>query len=204
LPLYAVVRFEREVMTPEGPKINKTFRQCKWDAAAQTWVPGIKGVQRVIYRLHELTTMAHPHSLAPVFVTEGERDCEALVTLGFQATTAAMGAGAWLPSYTVQLARLTDVRMRGVIVWPDADAPGRAHGLQIVKTLMTYHRGNFRFEWKWLEAPDGAKDAAEWIAQGGTADDLHRLIAELPSNRLPTLRSTSRRDVLELRRRLSR
>ncbi len=74
--LYDVVRFE-----------PKDFRQR---AADGTW--SIKNIRRVLYRLPELK------GKAKVFITEGEKDADALWALGLPATTNAGGAGNGAPN----------------------------------------------------------------------------------------------------------
>jgi hypothetical protein len=56
------------------------------------WVWNLEGVRRVLYRLPELIK-ADPND--PVFVPEGEKDCDRLAGLGLVATTNSGGAGKW-------------------------------------------------------------------------------------------------------------
>ena len=65
----------------------------------------------------------------PVVVVEGEQCVEILREIGVNATTCAGGAGKFSREHAEQL------RGRNVIVWPDADSPGRRHGEQVCAFL---------------------------------------------------------------------
>ena len=58
----------------------------------------------------------------PIFVTEGEKDADAVRALGHWATTNVRGAGQWRDRYAADLAGASQV-----IVVADRDAAGRAH-----------------------------------------------------------------------------
>lgn len=112
--LFQVVRYE-----------PKDFRQRKPnDAGGWDW--STKGVRAVPYRLPELKA-SDPNVL--VFVVEGEKDAEALVSLGFVATTNAGGAGKWTAEQAAHLAG------RNVVIIGDNDEPGRRHAQQVAATL---------------------------------------------------------------------
>ena len=148
--LYQVVRFD-----PKG------FRQRRPDGNGG-WVWKMDGVERVLYRLPELLA-ADP--AAWVFVVEGEKDVDALVKLGLVATCNPGGAGKW--------GRVSDTSAmagRRVCVIADADEPGRAHAADIARSIQ-----GKAAEVRVMELP-GAKDAAEWIAAGGTAEALLALM----------------------------
>lgn len=107
--LYEVVRF-----------VPKNFRQR---AADGTW--SVKGIRKVVYRLPEL------HGKKTVYVTEGEADANRLWDLQLPATTNAGGAGKWHDEYAHQLQA---AGVRNVVIIPDSDAPGHAHGLQVARS----------------------------------------------------------------------
>jgi hypothetical protein len=104
-----------------------------------------------------------------VFCTEGERDADALVALGLCATCNAGGAGKWQVGYTSALTGAN------VVVIADKDAPGRSHAAMVLEAL-TGKATSVRV----LELPDRdghpVKDAADWIAAGGTAAELQALV----------------------------
>jgi DNA primase len=82
---------------------------------------------KIPYRLPQL--LAAPLT-ATIYFVEGEKDADALAKLGFTATTASEGAGAkWPPELTPYC------KDRHVVVLPDADKAGRAHGQKVAKVL---------------------------------------------------------------------
>jgi hypothetical protein len=113
-PLYRTVRLDG----PDGKRIWQERRENGG------WEKRLGDTRRVLYRLPELAGAAVVH------VAEGEPCADALAHLGFVATTSPMGAGKWRPEYADQLARA-----RRVIVWADADEPGRQHARTIADSL---------------------------------------------------------------------
>jgi hypothetical protein len=152
--LYEVVRFD-----------PKDFRQRRPDGrGGSIWKLG--DVRRVLYRLSELIeAISGEHT---VFVVEGEKDVENLAKLNIVATTSPGGANKWRTEYN-QVFRSADV-----VIIPDADAPGRAHGRDVAAQLSPVAR-----RLRMLELPD-AKDASDWIAAGGTAEELWALVEISP------------------------
>lgn len=135
--LYQIVRYE-----PKG------FSQ-RYPDGRGGWI-WRKHPRQVLYRLPEVLE-------APiVFVTEGEKDVETLRSHGFVATTNAGGAQApWLPEFTAAL------HGREVILWPDADVPGRRRVLTIARALLGQAAKIIV-----LEPEPVAKDATAWFGQG--------------------------------------
>jgi hypothetical protein len=81
----------------------------------------------VLYRLPEL--LAAPPGVT-VYVAEGEKDADTLAGLGLVATTMPCGTRmGWLDSYTPHLAG------RHVVIFPDADGPGRRHAAAVEDAL---------------------------------------------------------------------
>ena len=80
----------------------------------------------MLYRLPELLAADSAHT---VFVVEGEKDVDRLWAGGLVATTNPHGAGKWRPEYGESL------RGRHVVILPDNDAPGRAHGEHVAHAL---------------------------------------------------------------------
>jgi RNA binding exosome subunit len=125
------------------------------------WVWSLEGVRRVPYRLPELlegVSMGHP-----VYIAEGEKGVEALARLGVIATCSPMGAGKWRDEYNEHLAGAD------VVILPDNDKPGEDHADMVAKSLkgvaaqVTVLR---------LAGLSKGADVADWIAAGGTAEDL--------------------------------
>jgi len=127
-----------------------------------------KGVREVPYRLPEVLAAAAAGSV--VFVVEGEKDADALAKLGLAATTGPDGAGKWNTTFTEVL------RDAHVVICPDADEPGRKHGELVARSV---HGTAASVRVVSLGRP-GVKDAADWIAAGGTRAALLEIIGEAP------------------------
>jgi len=113
--LFQVVRFN-----------PKSFKQRRPDGNGG-WIWNMDGVQRVLYRLPQVIEAVKTGQM--VFVVEGEKDVEALESLGVVATTNPGGAGKWQESYT---ATLTGAQ---VVVIADKDTPGRKHAQLVAASL---------------------------------------------------------------------
>ncbi len=123
--LYQKVRYE-----------SKDFRCRRPDGqGGWIWRDALNGVRRVIYRLPELRAALAEKS-RPVFVVEGEKDCDALWARGLLATTnldgaAKAGKPKWRDEYTEQLLRAGG---KQIVVIPDADAAGVAHAKAVAES----------------------------------------------------------------------
>ena len=132
------------------------------------WVKDIKGVGLVPYRLPDLIAADPVHR---VYVSEGEKDCDRLVSLGLVATTNAMGAGNWRDEYNDHL------RGRDVVVLADNDDTGRRHVRKVADSL-----AGVAASVKILELPGlpPKGDVSDWLDAGGTAAELEVLADEVP------------------------
>lgn len=148
--LYQVVRY-----------IPKGFRQRRPDGRGG-WIWKLGDVHRVLYRLPELL---HRSEDAPVWIVEGEKDADVLAGHGLAATTNAGGAGKWKSENTATL------KDADVLIVPDTDAPGLAHGEEVARHL----RGTAA-RVRMLTLPQG-KDVADFLSSGGTVADLTALAA---------------------------
>ena len=108
--LFQVVRFK-----------PKDFRQRRPDGNGG-YIWNVQGVDRVVYRLPEI------QGKEAVFVTEGEKDADRLLSIGLTATTCSGGAEKWRDQYSGQL---RDVGVKRVAIIPDNDDPGRTHADQV-------------------------------------------------------------------------
>ena len=153
--LYQSVRFH-----PKG------FIQRKPSGAG--WAYKLNGVRRIPYRLPELLT-ADPSER--IYIVEGEKDVDTLVSLGLVATTNAGGAGKWRDEYSEHL------RGRHVVIIPDNDDPGRKHAEQVAHSL----RG-VSATISILELPDlpPKGDVSDWLDAGGSAEWLCALADDAP------------------------
>lgn len=163
--LYEVVRLK-----PKG------FRQRRPDGREWAW--NMNGVRRVLYRLPEVL------QAVDVFLVEGEKDANALKTIGVTATTNAGGAGKWTSELTAQLQA-----HQHIVIIPDNDEPGRKHAQQVAAALV----GKVASV-KILELPglsEKGADVSDWLAAGGNRDQLEVLAQAAPEFR-PDSRSEDR------------
>jgi 5S rRNA maturation endonuclease (ribonuclease M5)/DNA-binding transcriptional ArsR family regulator len=154
-PLFEVVRFT-----------GKQFRQRLPDG---TW--GLNGVRRVLYRVPRLLEAVKRGE--DVMVVEGERDADTLHKLGIAATTNPQGAGKWRDEFSESL------RGAKVTIVADADAPGRAHALQVAESLRGVAATVNLVE------PTRGKDISEHLASGGSIGshaevEIHSSLGDQP------------------------
>jgi len=136
----------------------KDFRQRR--TVNGTWVWNLNGVRLVPYRLPEL--IAAVENDETIYVTEGERDVEAIVAAGGAATCNPGGAGKWRDEYSQYLAGAD------VVVVADKDDAGRKHARQVKGSLVGVARSV-----RVVEALTG-KDAADHFEAGHTLRDFAR------------------------------
>ncbi len=170
-PLYEVVRYE-----------PKDFRQRRPDGRGG-WIWNLEGVGRVVYNLPAVVAVVEAARREPddpawtVFITEGEKDADALNALGLVATTNTGGAGKWRDQYAEVL------RGGRAVIIADKDRDedekhpkGRAHADAVASSLAGKVTSLKR-----IEMPgDHVKDASDWLAAGGTRDALLALVAAAP------------------------
>ena len=163
--LYEVCRYEPKAFRQRQPK------------AGGGWEWNLNGVDRVLYRLPEVLTAAATGER--IILAEGEKDVDALVKLGVLGATCCSGgaianSAQWSATYTAALKGAQDV-----VVIADKDRTGRKHAWAVREAI----RGQVASV-KVIELPDSqhrpVKDAADWIAAGGTLEELSALIAGAP------------------------
>src|SRR5262249_38588906 len=133
----------------------------------------VPAVRRVLYRLPDLLAADPEHV---VYIVEGEKDVEALVALGCVATTNPGGAKKWRTEYGAVL------RGRTVVVLPDNDEDGRQHAAEVRAALIgIVERGRTVV----LPNLPPKGDVSDWIAAGGTLEQLEALVAETPPWEVP-------------------
>jgi putative DNA primase/helicase len=144
----------------------KRFSQRRPDGAGG-WKWNLVGIQRVPYRLPELLA-APPDQV--VLIPEGEKDVDNLRALGFVATCNPCGAGKWAAIAPIAAPIL---RGRQVVVLPDSDdhGQGQKHADQVVDSCRAAGAKVCQ-----LPMPEGFKDVSDWLAAGGTAQELRETI----------------------------
>jgi putative DNA primase/helicase len=145
----------------------KDFRQRR-PRPGGGWDWSVSGVRVVPYRLPQL--LAEP--LQTVVVAEGEKDCDNLARIGVLATCNAGGAGKWTDEHAAFL------QGRRVLVLPDNDESGRSHAQQVARSLHGICESVRIVE---LPGLPHKGDASDWIAAGGTKEQLERLDEAAPA-----------------------
>jgi hypothetical protein len=148
--LYQVVRY--------APKDFRVRRP----APRGGWIWSLNGARRVLYHLPEVV------AATTVVLCEGEKDCETAQKLGLVATCNQGGAGKWCDDYTKSLTG------KHVSIIADADEPGRKHARNVAAAL----HGK-AVSVKVVELLP-AKDLTEWVDQGGTIDQLQKILDSAP------------------------
>jgi hypothetical protein len=168
----SVYRTRYELRDPDGGLLAVHMREDQPGGRKRFWwerpdgTRGLDGMRPtdLLFGLEHLPH--HPGELA--IVCEGERAASALLQSGLLAVGTVCGAAA-TPSEDV-LRHLLD---RPVVLWPDADEPGRRHMLRVAEAL---HRLGHR-DVRMVEPPPGVRagwDAADALVEGM---DVRALVA---------------------------
>ena len=148
--VFEVVRYE-----------PKDFRQRRPDGrGGYLW--NLDGILPRLYRLNRLA------GRETVVVAEGEKDVDRLWSLDLPATCNAAGAGQWRPAHTEQL-RAAGVRR--IVVVPDADDSGRAHGQAVARSCAAAG-----IDVKVAALPAGVKDVSAYVDAGHDRRALLELV----------------------------
>jgi hypothetical protein len=147
-----------------GRKEPKGFTQ-RCPEANGDWKYSLNGTRRVPYRLPEL--LANPDTI--VYVVEGEKDVDRLLSLGLTATTNSEGAEKWRSEHSESL------RARNVVILPDNDDAGRRHALVVSSALKGIAESVKIVELPGLPVKG---DVSDWLNAGHSREDLDREIAQ--------------------------
>lgn len=153
--------------------VPKTFRQ-RHQGPGGAWIWSMDGVQRVLYRLHEVVKKEC------VWVCEGEKDADNLADLGFCATTNVGGAKKWLDSYSDDLAG------KDVVICGDTDEPGQDH----IKVVFESIRNKARTV-RLVNLPKEYKDASEFIEAMKDRDKARSALTDMALAAHPHIRGVS-------------
>jgi len=144
----------------------KEFRQRRPDPSRPgDWIWNMRDTQRVLYRLAELREAIALEKR--VYVVEGEKDADALRAWGLTATTNSEGAHRWSDAYAPEF------RDAHVAILSDNDDAGRARTAKLVSSLT-----GIAADLRVIDLPGLPEkgDVSDWIAQGGTLEQLDRLV----------------------------
>jgi Protein of unknown function (DUF3631)/CHC2 zinc finger len=162
------------IVSKEG-KRKKSFRQKRPDPNATSgWVWNVDGVPLLPYRLPELTAAIAAGS--SILLVEGEGKVDLLGQWNIPATCCAGGAKKWRGEHAAFL------RGANVVILPDNDDVGRAH-MNIVAASLEVIAASIRILDLSDLPPKG--DIVDWAANGGTAEQLLKLIDDAPHWRSP-------------------
>ena len=157
-----------------APKIIKTYEYLNADGSraylVQRWTnPKTFRVDgqlpapalRVLYQLPAINWAREAG--ATVYIVEGEKDADRLISMGLIATTNVSGAGSWLGHYAEQL---SDIHC---VVIADNDQVGRIHARHIVDSLKPYAATIS------LTVPRHGKDVSDLLDAGYSLEELDPL-----------------------------
>jgi len=114
-----------------GKQYEKPFSQARPHPDKQgAWLYSLKGIKTVLYNLPNVIESIKEKK--PIFIVEGEKDCDNLGKLGFTATTCPMGAGKWKDDYSSYLKNAI------VYIVPDNDETGEKHAEQVSKSILKH------------------------------------------------------------------
>lgn len=163
---------------------DKTFGQRQPNEHGG-WTPSLKGIDRK--PLYNLPDLVYSDESDLVFIPEGEKDVESLLTIDLLAVTNVGGANKWKDYYCDYLMG------RNVVLLPDNDKSGRDHATNIAKVLTGVAKSIKVIELPGL--PDKG-DVTDWLEAGRTAADFLQLVDEADewepeaaeeSNQLPVI-----------------
>jgi hypothetical protein len=108
-----------------------------------------------------------------IIVCEGAKDAQAANDLGFTATTNPQGAGQWKKEYSENL------RGKNVAIVVDLDDAGRKHGDKVARMLRGV-AASIKIVLLPFSSEHPGKDFSDWLAAGGTPEQLGELIEQAP------------------------
>jgi hypothetical protein len=147
---------------------GKTYSLHKVDAAGRRQGT-MTGARIVPYRLPELINAREAGRA--IYLVEGEKAADALVSIGAIATTPHAGASHWPKEITQYFAGAV------IIVVPDCDEVGWKHARRVVEALLPVAKAVRVLD---FNLPELGDDAYEWVADGGDRAKLAELAKALP------------------------
>lgn len=107
---------------------DTTAKNSWWESpSGQPGLGGLKVADLPLYHAESIGGYPLGHT---VYVTEGEKDCDALIEAGYCAVATVTGAGG-CPS----AASLEVLRGRDVVMWRDDDQPGLEHAVKVCRAI---------------------------------------------------------------------
>jgi hypothetical protein len=129
------------------------------------WINNVRGVRLVPYQLPRLL------SASEVFIPEGEKDCDRLISMSLVATTNPFGAGKWRAEYSLHFSG------KSVCILPDNDDVGQRHAEDIARNL---HAVAVTVKIVSLPGLAVSGDVSDWFAAGHSQNDLLDVVTRAP------------------------
>ena len=148
---------------------GKDYRLVRVDALGRRH-SRLGDVRIVPYRFPEL--LDAKTAGRAIYLVEGEKAADALVSIGAIATTSHAGAGHWPAEITQYFAGAN------VVVIPDNDKAGQEYAKKVIKNLLPVAKSVRYLD---LDLPFPGDDAFEWVKMGGTRAELAGLAKNLPA-----------------------
>ena len=146
----------------------KSFRQRHKVNGA--WIWSMDGVERVLYRLPKIK------AAQTIWITEGEKDVENLVALGFEATCNVGGSKSWLESYGENFTG------KDAVICGDNDKPdpktGRRPGSDYVQKVSETIAA-FAKTVRTIKLPETVKDVSDFIAGFKSTDEAKLALQDM-------------------------
>ena len=148
---------------------GKTYSIHRVDASGKR-ASGLKDTRIVPYNLPEL--LDAKSAGRAIYLVEGEKAADALVSIGAIATTSHTGAGSWPQEITQYFAG------SNVVVIPDNDEPGRQYARRAIQNLPPVAKSIRYLD---LELMMEGDDAYEWVHHmNGTRKELAEMAKQAP------------------------
>lgn len=131
------------------------------------WIWNMEDTKRLPYNLPAVIKAIKANET--VYVVEGEKDADNLMSLGLTATTNSGGAGSWANELTQHFLGAK------VVILPDNDQPGHKHAQNVCVKL-----SGVAEDVKTVNLPglSEKEDVSDWLNAGNTKDDLIKLVKE--------------------------
>ena len=165
-----------QVLRGRDDQGEKAFRQRRPNRSARsgwTWsLKDLPAIEREIpYLLPEL--IAAKDAGKTIWITEGEKDAEALGDTGVPTTCNAGGAGKWAAGHAAYLKGAA-----AVVIVADKDKPGYKHVALVAKTLRNVGVTDIRVVEAAATITNKGADAADHLAAGFGLDDFVDVLPE--------------------------
>ena len=148
---------------------GKTYSIHRVDAQGKR-IAGLKDTRIVPYNLPEL--LDAKTAGRAIYLVEGEKAADALVSIGAIATTSHTGAGSWPEEITQYFAGAN------IVVIPDNDEPGRQYARRAISRLLPVVKSIRYLD---LDLMVDGDDAYEWVYHAkGTRKELAEMAKQAP------------------------